>query len=94
MKVPIIKALKEGKPILGRTFALHCKANTNQDVSYLWYKDGKVITSNHKNVLALSNTTELDSGKYSCSTQNSLGSKRSNDFTLDLYGNFHPNYIA
>ena len=78
---------------IGSSTILECKTSQNISSSFIWWeKDGKKITIDDKhyvlqnNSLYIINITINDAGEYNCIAKNKVGTRRTRNAVLNVYG--------
>ena len=62
---------------------LNCNASAIPSVTgYMWYKDGKELTSETSSLLLLSPVKREDAANYICQATNAVGEKNSTSFSV------------
>ncbi|XP_069386282.1 B-cell receptor CD22-like [Paralichthys olivaceus] len=83
-KVPSVSVSPSGEIMEGSSVTLTCSSDANPAANYTWYKEIQTLLQGPEGVYRLSSISSVDSGVYSCKSENQYGQINSTSLHLDV----------
>ena len=91
---PVLSPLHNHKVQIGETILLNCSVISEEPTTFLWQKDGRVITKNdtkysiihskNRTTLVVTNVTIMDQGYYKCIAKNNRDQQTNESLYLQV----------